>query len=347
MNEDAFARRFYADRSELEALGIVLSVEKPQDGQVEQENYSLPPENFHLPAIEFSDDELAALWTALLSARREVRLRRAAATGAPADLLGPHQARSTRRCSARSRSGSPVPPTAMRFRSGWPRSRRRSSGARRSSSSTTRWSATRRGPARSTLTSCSSRAASSMSSVVRTSATRSACSGSPESRARSVTRPRLSTTSSDRPNSTRAPTPTASSGSSATARYRRDLDLRQDRVADRAPFRPLWRASPRRRWAGQHLQHQYANSRQLIAWVLGLGGNAHVVGPPELLPRCGNACTCSPRGTPATPTSCWRRRTANQPSVGEDDAGRGAARRRRPTASVPTRRSGRSASLGW
>ena len=26
MNEDAFARRFYADRSELEALGIVLSV---------------------------------------------------------------------------------------------------------------------------------------------------------------------------------------------------------------------------------------------------------------------------------------------------------------------------------
>jgi predicted DNA-binding transcriptional regulator YafY len=65
MNEDAFARRFYADRSELEALGIVLTVEKPADGQVEQENYSLPPENFHLPAIEFSDDELAALGTAL------------------------------------------------------------------------------------------------------------------------------------------------------------------------------------------------------------------------------------------------------------------------------------------
>jgi predicted DNA-binding transcriptional regulator YafY len=65
MNEDAFARRFYADRSELEALGIVLSVEKPQDGQVEQENYSLPPENFHLPPIAFTDDELAALWTAL------------------------------------------------------------------------------------------------------------------------------------------------------------------------------------------------------------------------------------------------------------------------------------------
>ncbi|HEY5316809.1 MAG TPA: WYL domain-containing protein, partial [Solirubrobacteraceae bacterium] len=65
MNEDAFARRFYADRSELESLGIVLTVEKPVDGLVEQENYSLPPENFHLSPIEFSDKELAALNTAL------------------------------------------------------------------------------------------------------------------------------------------------------------------------------------------------------------------------------------------------------------------------------------------
>ena len=65
MNEDAFARRFYADRSELEALGIVLAVEKPIDGLVEQENYSLPPENFHLPPIAFTDQELAALRTAL------------------------------------------------------------------------------------------------------------------------------------------------------------------------------------------------------------------------------------------------------------------------------------------
>jgi proteasome accessory factor BC len=65
MNEDAFARRFYADRSELEALRIYLSVEKPVDGLVEQETYSLAPENFHLPAIEFTDQELAALNTAL------------------------------------------------------------------------------------------------------------------------------------------------------------------------------------------------------------------------------------------------------------------------------------------
>jgi proteasome accessory factor C len=65
MNEDAFARRFYADRAELESLGIQLTVEKPIDGVAEQENYSLRPENFHLPAIEFSDAELAALQTAL------------------------------------------------------------------------------------------------------------------------------------------------------------------------------------------------------------------------------------------------------------------------------------------
>ena len=65
MNDDAFARRFYADRSELESLGIELKVDKPADGFYEAENYSLPPENFYLPAIEFDDTELGALRTAL------------------------------------------------------------------------------------------------------------------------------------------------------------------------------------------------------------------------------------------------------------------------------------------
>ncbi len=65
MNEDAFARRFYADRSELESLRIQLTVERPTDGAAEQENYSLRPENFHLPPIAFTDEELAALQTAL------------------------------------------------------------------------------------------------------------------------------------------------------------------------------------------------------------------------------------------------------------------------------------------
>jgi proteasome accessory factor BC len=67
MNDDAFARRFYADRAELESLGITLQVEKPGESMAgyESELYSLPPENFYLPAIEFGDDELAALQTAL------------------------------------------------------------------------------------------------------------------------------------------------------------------------------------------------------------------------------------------------------------------------------------------
>jgi proteasome accessory factor BC len=65
MNEDAFARRFYADRAELESLRIQLTVDRPADAAAEQENYSLRSENFHLPAIEFSDTELAALQTAL------------------------------------------------------------------------------------------------------------------------------------------------------------------------------------------------------------------------------------------------------------------------------------------
>ena len=65
MNDDAFARRFYADRAELESLGIQLGVEKPGEGFFEAELYSLPPENFYLDPIEFSDDELASLSTAL------------------------------------------------------------------------------------------------------------------------------------------------------------------------------------------------------------------------------------------------------------------------------------------
>jgi proteasome accessory factor C len=66
MNDDAFARRFYADRAELESLGIELGVEKPGEGFFEAELYSLPPENFYLDAIEFTDDELAAMSTALM-----------------------------------------------------------------------------------------------------------------------------------------------------------------------------------------------------------------------------------------------------------------------------------------
>src|ERR671924_84139 len=61
MNDEAFARRFYADRAELDSLGIHLKVDKPADGSYDAESYSLPPENFYLSAIEFTDQELGAL----------------------------------------------------------------------------------------------------------------------------------------------------------------------------------------------------------------------------------------------------------------------------------------------
>ena len=98
MNEDAFARRFYADRAELESLRIPLTVEKPIDGVAEQENYSLRPENFHLPPIEFSDRELAALATALslldgeFAYAEPLRLALAQITwGRPSPLEAPEQ----------------------------------------------------------------------------------------------------------------------------------------------------------------------------------------------------------------------------------------------------------------
>ena len=64
-SDEAFNRRFYADRAELSSLGIELKVEKQSEGSYEAETYTLPPENFYLPAIEFSDEELGALRTAL------------------------------------------------------------------------------------------------------------------------------------------------------------------------------------------------------------------------------------------------------------------------------------------
>src|ERR1700744_1620686 len=66
MNDDAFARRFYADRAELESLGIQLGAEKPGEGFFEAALCSLPPKNCSLDAISFDDTELAALSTALL-----------------------------------------------------------------------------------------------------------------------------------------------------------------------------------------------------------------------------------------------------------------------------------------
>ena len=64
-SDEAFNRRFYADRAELSSLGIDLKIDKQSEGSYEAETYTLPPENFYLPSIEFSDQELGGLRTAL------------------------------------------------------------------------------------------------------------------------------------------------------------------------------------------------------------------------------------------------------------------------------------------
>jgi proteasome accessory factor BC len=63
MSEEAFARRFYSDRSELIALGVPLHSQR--DEFTGEELYTLRSEQYFLPKLDLADDELAALQTAL------------------------------------------------------------------------------------------------------------------------------------------------------------------------------------------------------------------------------------------------------------------------------------------
>ena len=63
MSDEAFARRFYSDRSELLALGVPL--ESQRDEFTGEELYTLRSEHYFLPPLELTDDELAALQTCL------------------------------------------------------------------------------------------------------------------------------------------------------------------------------------------------------------------------------------------------------------------------------------------
>ena len=65
MSEQAFLRRFYSDRSELEAMGFSLTVERPGDDPFQGDLYALPPESYYLPPIDFDEAELSALQTCL------------------------------------------------------------------------------------------------------------------------------------------------------------------------------------------------------------------------------------------------------------------------------------------
>ncbi len=65
MSEQAFLRRFYSDRSELEGVGLRLAVERPSDDPFQGDLYAMPPENYYLAPIEFDEAELSALHTSL------------------------------------------------------------------------------------------------------------------------------------------------------------------------------------------------------------------------------------------------------------------------------------------
>jgi proteasome accessory factor BC len=63
MSDEAFARRFYSDRSELLSLGVPLQSQR--DEFTGEELYTLRSEQYFLPQLDLEDDELAALQTAL------------------------------------------------------------------------------------------------------------------------------------------------------------------------------------------------------------------------------------------------------------------------------------------
>jgi proteasome accessory factor C len=65
MTEQAFLRRFYADRAEIEGMGLRLAVERPGDDPFQGDLYALPPENYYLPELDFDPAELSALQTCL------------------------------------------------------------------------------------------------------------------------------------------------------------------------------------------------------------------------------------------------------------------------------------------
>ncbi|HUZ83552.1 MAG TPA: hypothetical protein VMU66_02565, partial [Gaiellales bacterium] len=59
MGDEAFARRYYADRTELLGLGVPIAGER--DEFTGEELYNLREEQYFLPPIDLSDSELASL----------------------------------------------------------------------------------------------------------------------------------------------------------------------------------------------------------------------------------------------------------------------------------------------
>src|SRR5438045_8285285 len=69
MSDEAFARRFYSDRAELQALGVPLTSQR--DEYTGEELYNMRSERYFLPELELNGEELAALQTALYLLKRK------------------------------------------------------------------------------------------------------------------------------------------------------------------------------------------------------------------------------------------------------------------------------------
>ena len=334
MTEDAFARRFYADRAELDSLGIHLTVDRPADGFSEQENYSLAPEAFFLPSIAFSDAELAAMQTALslldgeFAYAEPLRLALQQLTwGRPSPLGSPAQ-----RAIGLGITGSA--PAARSSPPAWPRSTPPSTAASGSSSSTSRSAAARPACARSTRTSCSSRAGSSTSSAGRTSAARSASSASRGSAGK------------------------VAYATKAEHDFQRPDDFDPRDYANRIPWQlgdPVATAeihvSDRIAWhvernfgrygtlapaddGGQVFRTEYAIARLVLAWALGYEQHVQVLGPPELVDELGRRLERVAelhRGEPFTSVA------AGRPPRDPDEERETPARQREPAGIRPER----------
>ena len=143
-----------------------------------------------------------------------------------------------------------------------------------------------------------------------------ACSASRASAARWATPPRPSTTSTAPRTSTRGATPPAPTGSSAIpVGTRAHLAVRPHRLARAAPLRPCGQVHRTRR---RHIfETDYADSRQLLSWVLGLGDQARILGArraaaEERDERLGSWWTA----TPARPRSPASRGGGAPPAAG-------------------------------
>ena len=352
MNEDAFARRFYADRAELESLGhpphgrAAASTASPSRRTTRCAPRTSTCRRSPSPTRSWprcSSRSRCSTASSPTPSRCAWRCSRSPGAG---------RARCARPTSARSRSASPARPAATSSRSAWPRSRRRSSATRRSPSTTTRWSATRPARARSTPTTCSSRAASSTCSAARTSATRCASSACRAS-AGKVAYATKAEHDFKRPADfdPRAYANRAEWQYGERRRRGDGLGLRPHRLAGRAPLRALRRRSSAAAGGGRTSTPPYATARQLASWVLSLGEHARVVGPPELVEAVDERIALlaarherEPELAPALtrrPRRGQRRRRRTAPSRRRPDAAR---RRSAPSASRASSRWPRSSS---